>query len=198
MPRIYKNICQCVKLKKSKKSSKTTKTTKTTKKKNLNKNKININVSSAGSSVVPYQQQYKLQNQELYNFFPTNHTLNIKHSFAPSDRPFNLNSIVQNEPEENLLNLLKLNESNQAFNFDEVYSEKADDPSISAFFEPLKASSEKIEILNKPYQPQGLEKVIYPEEQLYNKQKIYWIYINLKKYKLKMLKKLEEVDHPKD
>ena len=25
--------------------------------------------------------------------------------------------------------------------------------------------------MNKPYQPQGLEKVMYPEEQLYNKQK---------------------------
>ena len=105
MPRIYKNICQCVKLKKSKKTSKTQ--TKTTKKKNLNKNKININVSSAGSSVVPYQQQYQPQNQELYKFFPTNHTLNIKHSFAPSDRPFNLNSIVQNEPEEKLFTLIK-------------------------------------------------------------------------------------------
>jgi len=120
---------------------------------------------------VPYQQQYQPQNQELYKIFPTNHTLNIKHSFAPSDRPFNLNSIVQNEPEENLLNLRKLNGSNQAFNFDEVYSEKADGPSISAFYQPLAASSEKIETLNKPYQQQGLEKVIYPEEQLYNKQK---------------------------
>ena len=32
-------------------------------------------------------------------------------------------------------------------------------------------SSEKIETLNKPYQPQGLEKVMYPKERLYNKQK---------------------------
>jgi hypothetical protein len=128
-----------------------------------------MNVSSAGSSVVPYQQQYQPQNQELYKFFPTNHTSNIKHSFTPSDRPFNLNSIVQNEPEEKLLNLRKLNEANQAFNFDDVYSEKADDPTISAFYQPLTTSSEKIDTLNKPYQPQGLEKVMYPEEQLYKK-----------------------------
>ena len=119
MPRIYKNICQCVKLKKSKKSSKTTKTTK---KKNLNQNKININVSSAGSSVVPYQQQYQPQNQELYKFFPTNHTLNIKHSFI--DKPFNLNSIVENEPQEKLLNLRESNKANQSFNFEDVYLEK--------------------------------------------------------------------------
>jgi hypothetical protein len=109
-----------------------------------NRISVYINVSSAGSSVVPYQQQYRPQNQELYKFFPTNHTLNIKHSFTPSDRPFNLNSIVQNEPEEKLLNLRKLNESNQAFNFDEVYSETADDSSISAFYQPLTTSSKKL------------------------------------------------------
>ena len=48
---------------------------------------------------------------------------------------------------------------------------KADDPSISAFYQPLAASSEKIDTLNKPYQQQGMEKVMYPEEVLFNKQK---------------------------
>ena len=52
----------------------------------------------------------------------------------------------------------KLNKANQAFNFYDVYSEKVDDSNISAFYQPLAASSEKIETLNKPYQHQGLEK----------------------------------------
>ena len=69
-----KNLQKYLPMRKPQKIKKLSKTARITKKKNAHKNKININVSNAGSSVVPYQQQYQQQNQELCKFPPTNHT----------------------------------------------------------------------------------------------------------------------------
>jgi hypothetical protein len=123
--------------------------------KNKNKNKININVSSAGSSVVPYQQQYKPQNQDMLKFFPTNHTLNVNHSFTPTDRQFNLNSLLRT-----------------------VASDRDDNRSVISvgnpedeYIQPIKRAEENIATFNKKVQPEGLAGILYPEEQLLKKQK---------------------------
>ena len=36
----------------------------------------------------------------MLKFFPTNHTLNVNHSFTPTDKPFNINSLLGNAEEE--------------------------------------------------------------------------------------------------
>ena len=55
---------------------------------------------------------------------------------------------------------------------------------------------EKIGTLNKPYQQQGLEKVMYPEEQLYNKQKNLLNLYKPTEISAENVKKLVQVDHP--
>ena len=127
--------------------------------KNKNKNKININVSSAGSSVVPYQQQYKPQNQDMLKFFPTNHTLNVNHSFTPTDKSFNLNSLLRSVA------------NDRASNIDDNRSVISAGNPEDEYIQPIKRAEENIDTFNKKVQPEGLAGILYPKEQLLKKQK---------------------------
>ena len=178
MPQKFKNVCHCLKLKSKKK---------TTRKKNVNKNKnkININVSSSGSSAVPYQAQYKPQNQEMFKFSPTNeYKLNVTHSFTPTDKPFNINSLLGNAEEEFNINT-DLRELRKAYNkqsaeptFEDIYTNPFFKPvqpqgleNLTKDVQPMSTTTENISTFNKKVEPEGLSKILSPEEQFYNKQK---------------------------
>jgi hypothetical protein len=121
----------------------------------------------------------------MLKFFPTNHTLNVNHSFAPTDKPFNINSLLGNAEEEFNLNT-DLRELRKA------YSEQSAEPTFEDIYtnpfykpvqpeglekltkddlEPISTTTENIDTFNKKVQPEGLEKILSPEEQFYNKQK---------------------------
>jgi hypothetical protein len=91
----------------------------------------------------------------MLKFFPTNHTLNVNHSFTPTDKQFNLNSLLRT-----------------------VANDRDDNRSVISvgnpedeYIQPIKRTEENIATFNKKVQPEGLEKFLYPEEQLLKKQK---------------------------
>ena len=91
----------------------------------------------------------------MLKFFPTNHTLNVNHSFTPTDKPFNLNSLLRT-----------------------VASDRDDNRSVISvgnpedeYIQPIKRAEENIYTFNKKVQLEGLAGILYPEEQLLNKQK---------------------------
>ena len=95
----------------------------------------------------------------MLKFFPTNHTLNVNHSFTPTDKPFNLNS------------LLRTVANDRASNIDDNRSIISVGNPEDEYIQPIKQAEENIDTFNKKVQPEGLETFLYPEEQLSKKQK---------------------------
>ena len=95
----------------------------------------------------------------MLKFFPTNHTLNVNHSFTPTDRQFNLNS------------LLRTVASDQTSNIDDNRSVISVGNPEDEYIQPIKRAEENIDTFNKKVQPEGLAGILYPEEQLIKKQK---------------------------
>ena len=121
----------------------------------------------------------------MFKFFPTNHTLNVNHSFTPTDKPFNINSLLGNAEEEFNLNT-DLRELRKAYSkqsaeptFEDIYTNPFYKPVqpegleklTKDDLEPISTTTENIAAFNKKIEPEGLEKIISPEEKLYNKQK---------------------------
>ena len=121
----------------------------------------------------------------MFKFFPTNHTLNVNHSFTPTDKPFNINSLLGNNEEEFNLNT-DLRELRKAYSkqsaeptFEDIYTNPFYKPVqpegleklTKDDLEPISTTTENIAAFNKKIEPEGLEKIISPEEKLYNKQK---------------------------
>ena len=95
----------------------------------------------------------------MFKFFPTNHTLNVNHSFTPTDKPFNLNS------------LLRTVASDRASNIDDNRSVISVGNPEDEYIQPIKRAEENIDTFNKKVRPEGLAGILYPEEQLLKKQK---------------------------
>ena len=95
----------------------------------------------------------------MLKFFPTNHTLNVNHSFIPTDKPFNLNSLLRSVA------------SDQASNIDDNRSVISVGNPEDEYIQPIKRAEENIYTFNKKVQPEGLAGILYPEEQLLKKQK---------------------------
>ena len=95
----------------------------------------------------------------MLKFFPTNHTLNVNHSFTPTDKQFNLNS------------LLRTVASDRASNIDDNRSVISVGNPEDEYIQPIKRAEENIATFNKKVQPEGLAGILYPEEQLIKKQK---------------------------
>ena len=118
----------------------------------------------------------------MFKFFPTNHTLNVNHSFTPTDKSFNINSLLGNTEDEFNINtdLRELRKGKQSAEptFEDIYTNPFYKPvqpegleSLTKDVQPMSTTTENISTFNKKVEPEGLSKILSPEEKLYNKQK---------------------------
>ena len=147
----------------------------------------------------------------MFKFFPTNHTLNVNHSFTPTDKPFNINSLLGNAEEEFNINT-DLRELRKAYSkqsaeptFEDIYTNPFYKPvqpegleKLTKDVQPMSETTENISTFNKKVEPEGLTGILYPEEKLYNNQKNLLSFYNPPEIQAQNVKKVKAGRPPAD